>query len=183
MFRKVVRAALLGAAWPLALAAQAGAALPLKHAPKSTSADITAADLMTRLYIFADDSMQGRAAGSAGNDKGTDYIAGELKRLGLAPAGENGTYFQTVPLVRRGVDADRSELVVARKRLVLGTDFVFQVGGATRSVADAAVIFAGTLGDTSVKVPAEQLPGTFVVVALPAGDAPAPPWLTFDALP
>ena len=169
MFRSVARAALLGAAWPVALAAQAGSSLPLKHAPKSTSADITAADLMTRLYIFADDSMQGRAAGTAGNDKGTDYIAGELKKLGLAPAGDNGTYFQTVPLVRRSVDADRSELVVARKRLVLGTDFVFQAGGATRSVADAAVIFAGTLGDTSVKVPAEQLPGAFVVVALPAG--------------
>ncbi|MGH7688539.1 MAG: hypothetical protein ACREN3_02965, partial [Gemmatimonadaceae bacterium] len=34
--------------------------LPLKHAPQPTTAAITAADLMTRLYIFSDDSMQGR---------------------------------------------------------------------------------------------------------------------------
>src|SRR4030095_7101696 len=31
--------------------------LPLKHAPEPTAAAITPADLMTRLYIFADDSM------------------------------------------------------------------------------------------------------------------------------
>src|SRR5689334_10691759 len=53
--------------------------LPLKHAPQPTTPAITAADLMTRLYIFADDSMQGREAGTIGNVKGTDYIASEVK--------------------------------------------------------------------------------------------------------
>ena len=38
----------------------------LKHSARPTSADITAADLMTRLYVFADDSMQGREAGTPG---------------------------------------------------------------------------------------------------------------------
>ena len=93
---------------PALLAAQAPApvvaiipapatALPLKHTPAPTSPAITAADLLTRLYIFADDSMMGREAGTIGNVKGTDYIAGEVKRLGLLPAGENGSYFQTLP--------------------------------------------------------------------------------------
>ena len=49
--------------------------LPLKHTPEPTTAAITAQDLMTRLYIFSDDSMQGREAGTIGNVKGTDYIA------------------------------------------------------------------------------------------------------------
>jgi hypothetical protein len=35
-------------------------ALPRTHKPRPTTAAITTADLMTRLYIFADDSMQGR---------------------------------------------------------------------------------------------------------------------------
>ena len=48
---------------------------------------ITPLDLMTRLYKFADDSMMGRLAGTPWNDKGTDYIAAEVKRLGLTPAG------------------------------------------------------------------------------------------------
>ena len=40
---------------------------PLKHRPKPTSPEISPADLMTRLYIFADDSMLGREAGTEGN--------------------------------------------------------------------------------------------------------------------
>ena len=39
--------------------------LPLKHAPEPTTAAIKPADLMTRLYIFADDSMMGREVGTA----------------------------------------------------------------------------------------------------------------------
>ena len=42
-------------------------ALPLKHAPRPTTAAITEADLMTRLYVFADDSMEGREFGARGN--------------------------------------------------------------------------------------------------------------------
>src|SRR3954467_12642807 len=63
--------------------------LPMKHAAEPTVPAITPRDLMTRLYIFADDSMGGRAAGTIWNDKGTNYIASEVKRLGLVPAGDN----------------------------------------------------------------------------------------------
>ena len=47
------------------------------------SAAISARDLQIRLYQFADDSMQGRQVGRVGNKKGTDYLAAEMKRLGL----------------------------------------------------------------------------------------------------
>ena len=48
----------LSCAWatPSALAAQGGV-LPGKLAPRPTVPAVTAADLMTRLYQFADDSM------------------------------------------------------------------------------------------------------------------------------
>src|SRR3954466_10680147 len=71
------------------------------HVPTPTTSAITAADLKTRLYIFADDSMQGRLLATAGNAKGVEYIADEIKRIGLIPLGENGTYFQTVNVVER----------------------------------------------------------------------------------
>lgn len=64
--------------------------------PGRTVADITPADLRTRLYIYADDSMQGREAGTIGDYKATAYIASELARMGLEPAGDNGTYFQDI---------------------------------------------------------------------------------------
>lgn len=61
-----------------------------------TTPAISAADLRTRLYLIADDSMRGRLAGSASDSLATAYIASELARVGLAPAGENGGWFQTV---------------------------------------------------------------------------------------
>ena len=75
------------------------------HVPTPTTAAITAADLRTRLYIFADDSMQGRLLATAGNVKAVEYIAAEVKRMGLTPMGDNGTYFQTVNVVDRKFDA------------------------------------------------------------------------------
>src|SRR6267378_172133 len=81
------------------------------HTPTPTTSAITAGDLKTRLYIFADDSMQGRLLATAGNVKGTDYIASEVKRMGLLPMGDNGTYFQAINLVNRKLDP-ASKLVV-----------------------------------------------------------------------
>jgi len=64
------------------LAAFAQAPLPRTHAPQPTTGAITPGDLMTRLYIIADDSMMGRQAGTAGNLMVTAYIAAEAKKMG-----------------------------------------------------------------------------------------------------
>ena len=74
---------------------------PRTHTPTPTTAAITPSDLRTRLYIFADDSMQGRLLATPGNVKGVEYIASEVKRMGLVPMGDNGTYFQLVNVVDR----------------------------------------------------------------------------------
>ncbi len=70
---------------------------PRTHSATPTTAAITAADLATRLYIFADDSMQGRLLATPGNVKGVEYIASEVKRMGLVPMGDNGTYSRRGP--------------------------------------------------------------------------------------
>src|SRR6185295_14456711 len=81
-------------------------------APSVTSPAITESDLRHRLFLIADDSMMGRETGSEGAYKTTEYIASEFKRLGLEPAGENGTYFQTVPFWRAAI-APSARLIVA----------------------------------------------------------------------
>ncbi len=90
----------------LALAALALAALPpgarAQTAPASTTSGITAADLRTRLYRIADDSLRGRLAGSVGDSLVASYIAAELARVEIAPAGEDGGWFQTVHVHDRG---------------------------------------------------------------------------------
>src|SRR6266540_4585267 len=89
------RFVVLGAFVALTAQASAQSALPLKHPPARTQTAITPADLMTRLYLYADDSMMGRLAGSEYNLKATAYIASEVKRMGLQPAGDSGGYFRT----------------------------------------------------------------------------------------
>src|SRR5437899_12558337 len=84
-----------------------------------TTPDITVRDLRTRTYIIADDSMEGRDTGRRGGLRSATYIAGELKRLGLEPAGDNGTYFQAIPWISRTPDTT-SALSIDGARLAWG---------------------------------------------------------------
>jgi hypothetical protein len=68
--------------------------------PTGTSPAITAHDLEMRLTAFAHDSTMGREAGTIWNAKAAEYVAAQFARYGLRPAGENGTWFQTVPNIR-----------------------------------------------------------------------------------
>src|SRR5688572_25338674 len=68
--------------------------------PGTTAPAIAEADLRARLAAFAHDSLAGRAAGTEAHRRATAYIAGELRRLGLRPAGDSGTFLQALPFVR-----------------------------------------------------------------------------------
>ncbi|MBA3404797.1 MAG: M28 family peptidase [Gemmatimonadaceae bacterium] len=140
---------------------------PLKHAGGPTAGAITAADAMTRVYIFADDSMMGRRSGTAGGLKGTAYIEREVRRLGLVPAGDNGTFFQAVPLYTRSFDT--SSLLAAGTTPVTGGKDYYPLhpGGAARPVDGAQIIFAGNSADPTNLIPAAQAVGKVVLVAGP----------------
>src|SRR5262245_30113803 len=45
---------------------------------------------------LSNDSMEGRDTGSPGYDRAAAYTAERFARAGLAPAGDNGTYFQRI---------------------------------------------------------------------------------------
>ncbi len=138
--------------------------LPLKFDGPPTTGAITPLDLMTRLYKFADDSMMGRLAGTTWNDKGTDYIASEVKRLGLTPAGDDG-YFQH-PLVSKAF-ADSSWIAVGGKRYSLWKDFAPRYQGDTAAVLSSApVVFGGTWGDSASYLTNERATGKVVVIRL-----------------
>jgi hypothetical protein len=63
---------------PAAMAAQNPKTQPPTHTPQPTTAAINAADLKTRLYIYAADSMEGRETGTRGHIKATNYISAQL---------------------------------------------------------------------------------------------------------
>jgi hypothetical protein len=53
---------------------------------------------ISHVRYLADDALEGRQAGSAGERCAGDYIAHEFERMGLRPGGDAGTFFQAVPL-------------------------------------------------------------------------------------
>ena len=106
---------------------------PEKRAPKPTSAAINEADLMSRLYVFADDSMEGRNAPLASNARGAAYIVRELQRLKIAPAGLLGSYTQILPYVQRSL-SPKTSLTVNGVPLTLGTDFTVSSRSATKII-------------------------------------------------
>lgn len=144
---------------------------PMKIVPRATTGDINEKDLRTRLYIFADDSMAGRAAGTLGNQKGTDYIAAEVKRLGLEPAGDNGTYFQSLPYGMRYYGSE-SQLSAGSQQLRWGTDFVGGQGAAVNTAfQNVQVIYGGIAGDTAQEIAPSLAIGRFVIL-IPDPNAP-----------
>ena len=173
--RLLVLASLAGCATVAPVASRSTGQLPMKHTARPTSGAITAADLMSRLYVFADDSMEGREAGTRGNVKGTDYVAREMQRMGLKPAGENGTWFQTVPILVATMDTTRT-LAVDGTTLAYSVDFLpfhsvnggrnLPVGTSTRSFDGAKAIYGGVVGSGNLVSP-QQAAGKIIVFTVP----------------
>ena len=189
---KNVRSALLAlAAATVAISGDASAQGKLNRfgnpptvAPAPTSSAISVKDLQVRLYTFADDSMQGRQIGRLGNKKGTDYVAAELKKLGVLPAGDNGTYFQVLPYHLKSF-TNHSRLTVDGNPLAWQKDWVAVPGvRAPRGIGGVPVIFGGVAGDTTRQITAAQANGKLVVLLpAPPAAAPAGPFRGFGPQP
>jgi len=77
-----------------------------------TSPDINAQDLSARDKAISDDAFQGRGPGTVAGEAASQWIADEMKRIGLAP-GNHGSYFQPVPAVNITLEAAKSSLIFA----------------------------------------------------------------------
>jgi Zn-dependent M28 family amino/carboxypeptidase len=65
-----------------------------EHAP-----GVDAQKIRAHVKYLASDELEGRGTGQKGGDTAAAYIATEFQSYGLLPAGENGSYFQNVPMV------------------------------------------------------------------------------------
>ena len=79
-------------AFGIVLAAPGTPARAQKDAASQTA--VSADGIKRHTTELADDKYEGRNAGLAGERRAGDYIAAEFKRIGLAPAGDGGRYFQ-----------------------------------------------------------------------------------------
>lgn len=59
-----------------------------------------AAAIETHMAYLASDDLEGREAGTPGYDLAADYVAAEFAKIGIAPAGDDATYFQQITFLR-----------------------------------------------------------------------------------
>ncbi|MCC2976188.1 M28 family peptidase [Sphingomonas sp. PL-96] len=133
--RLLVLAALIGTA-PAAFAAPA----------KKPAFDI--ARVTNDIRTLASDEYEGRGPATRAETKTIDYIAAQFKAAGLKPAGDKGSFFQDVPLLRSDI---------------VGTpSLAMAIGGTARTLTqgDQIAVRAASTGQTSVKL--DQIPLVFV---------------------
>ena len=69
-----------------------------KSCPSATALIAGLSSPIAHVRYLADDALEGRLAGSAGERCAGDYIASVYRGLGLRPAGDSGTFFQSLSL-------------------------------------------------------------------------------------
>jgi hypothetical protein len=139
-------------------AATAPMAVPV--GPAATEAAITAADLRERLEIVAHDSMQGRDVGTPGMARATDYIVRELQRLGLRPAGDDGTYLDRVELVRTQVafDASVDGNPLGAAEIIPVSDLAEELPAGGRTQGQGRLVYGGYVVDPAITPDIDLLP-------------------------
>src|SRR3984893_13565090 len=127
---------------------QAQSALASGDAADDAMSTIRPEAIRADMRFLADDLLEGRGAGTRGHEIAAKFMASELEAMGLEPAGDNGSYFQSVPL--RAIDADQERTILSLWRgekeqvLIFGQDFISLVDpGRTEVPVEEPVVYVG----------------------------------------
>lgn len=146
---------------------------------------IRESDLLAHATFLADDLLEGRAPGTRGGNLAARYIAAQFAQLGLQPGGDDGSWFQQVPIVESVVEPGfslRARPVTAgagrEVRFAYGSDVIAFSGQTTPTVdVDGEVVFVG-FGIVAPEYKWDDYAGVDVkgkVVLVMVNDPPATP--------
>jgi Zn-dependent M28 family amino/carboxypeptidase len=130
--------------------ANAPAPAPDTTAPAGThvsSGTIAAEDFVELVKTLASDEFEGRGPGTPGEDKTVEYIKAQFERIGLKP-GNNGDWFQTVPMVETTADESTTLRIDVNGKpytLKFGSDMVIgtRTGQPEVKVDGSEMVFVG----------------------------------------
>jgi hypothetical protein len=121
----------------------------LPQSARAAAASIDPEKIRAHVRFLSLDLLEGRGPGTRGAELASEYLATQFALAGLKPAGENGSYFQRVPLfaVHTVEDKTKFSLVPASGApidLAYGTDIVLkdETGQQTADL-DAPIVFLG----------------------------------------
>jgi hypothetical protein len=104
---------------------------------------------------LSNDAMEGRDTGSPAYMRAARLVASRFSRLGLKPAGENGSWFQSVPM--HEVAVRRANVRVGGRSLRFLHDLTISPGAGTPAHVDAPLSYGGycakgSLGDVRGRI-------------------------------
>jgi Zn-dependent M28 family amino/carboxypeptidase len=146
----LVTAALLAASLVRAQQSSPVPEIPsLPPSARAAAASIDAERIRAHVRFLSLDLLEGRGPGTRGGDLAAEYIATQFALADLKPAGDNGTYFQQVPLyaVHTEEDKTRFAFVPASGKaidLAYGSEIVAKdQTGQSNAEFDAPIVFVG----------------------------------------
>ena len=116
---------------------------------KAAAASIDPEKIRAHVRFLSLDLLEGRGPGTRGAELGAEYIATQFALAGLKPAGENGSFFQPVPLFAVHTDEDKTRFAFVPAKgepvdLAYGTQIVAKdETGQTSADIDAPIVFVG----------------------------------------
>ena len=115
------------------------------RSPTSTAQEASAERMYRHIQILASDSFEGRGPGTRGDTLAQRYVRAELRKLGLASAVRDGSYFQPVPMlgVTAGGTASLQRGGITRSFAVPDSALIATVGADPPRMAQAAMVFVG----------------------------------------
>jgi hypothetical protein len=102
---------------------------------------ISANQIKDYLTFIASDEMEGRDTPSRGLDTTAKFLALNLARWGLKPAGDTGSFFQRIDLRRDRADNGQTKVEINGRTLAAGTDYLPAGGSGDIS---GQLVFAGS---------------------------------------
>jgi Zn-dependent M28 family amino/carboxypeptidase len=118
-------------------------------AAREAAASIDPDKIRAHVRFLASDLLEGRGPGTRGGQLAAEYIATQFALAGARPAGENGTYFQKVPLMAVHTEVDKTSFTLVPAsgtpiHLKYGEDYLTkdQTGAPTADI-DAPIVFVG----------------------------------------
>ena len=147
----------------LKLLAAAGGALLIAATPGPSAAPAPVAEtpsahrVRAHVEFLADDLLEGRGTGSRGHEIAAAYVATQFRAMGLEPGGENGSWYQWVPMRRASLVPGKTNVsmtIAGKRTLVSDVDIGVRPSLAEKARAfDAGLVFVGYgISDTQLGI-------------------------------
>lgn len=144
--------------WSLLLISSLVSAQKSRKAEKKTDM-LVLASLQTNIRFLADDKLEGRRTGTAGERSAYEYISKKMEEAGLMAKGENGTFLQEFDVPEGKEINPSTQLTINGSPLTVNSDFfpfTFSANGKLASSAAIALPESGSVWFWDLKETLEE---------------------------